>query len=393
MWEVEAGTSIEAFVRCFIKQALEDRQPIIYISFNKSPQSIVSEYFDGDYYGDFTLIDCFCYGKGKGDSAFLRFYDKGTSFKTILVKEPANIEQFTKILNEIEDKLPSGARYIFDSLTGIQTLWASEEKTFNFFNYMCPRLFDLQTIAYWILEKDAHSPQLKANIRHITQVALELYKRREKQLLKAIKLDRRTTREAFMPHYYEVLHHSVQIIPHKTSRLNIGDRIRDFRTRLNMSQKELSEKIGVTASFISQVESNQISPSLNTFVQIAEALGISASTLLAEHSPNKSWLITSEELTKNIFEKTEQYAVYCLAEFDKLSVYYITIDAQQKIKKHFFQHKKEDFVYIIKGEVSVTVGSETHLCKTSDCLILKDTAPSQWHNASDEVCELLLACA
>jgi hypothetical protein len=53
---------------------------------------------------------------------------------------------------------------------------------------MCPRLFDLDSVAYWILEKDAHSQKFKANIRHITQVVLELYRRKDNLFLKALKL-------------------------------------------------------------------------------------------------------------------------------------------------------------------------------------------------------------
>jgi hypothetical protein len=55
-------------------------------------------------------------------------------------------------------------------------IWGDENLTHKFFTYSCPRLYDLQTVAYWILEKDAHTASFKANLRHITQVAIELDK-------------------------------------------------------------------------------------------------------------------------------------------------------------------------------------------------------------------------
>jgi KaiC/GvpD/RAD55 family RecA-like ATPase len=204
VWEVDAGTSYEIFIQNFIRQSFEDTQKVIYISFNKSPQSTLNTL--GTYLNPnhFILIDCFTSGKGKNDNAFLKFYEKPTSIKIIRIDNPKDIEQFTRTLTSLEDSLPPGARYVFDSLTGIQDLWGDENSTYKFFTYMCPRLYDLDTVAYWILEKDAHGQKFKANLRHITQVVLDLYKRREMLYIKALKLEGRTNREAFKPHLYEI---------------------------------------------------------------------------------------------------------------------------------------------------------------------------------------------
>jgi hypothetical protein len=86
----------------------------------------------------------------------------------------------------------------------MQDLWSDENSTYKFFTYMCPRLYDLDTVAYWILDKEAHSQKFKANLRHITQVVIELYERREMLYMKALKLEGRHDREAFKPHIYEI---------------------------------------------------------------------------------------------------------------------------------------------------------------------------------------------
>ena len=163
------------------------------------------------------MLDCFTSGKGKSDRAFLKFYEtEHTNFPNIIkVNRPADISFVSETLNTIQDRLPEGARYIFDSLTGMQDLWGDENSTYKFFTYMCPRLYDLGTVAYWILEKEAHSQAFKANLRHITQVVLELYKKREKLYLKALKLEGRTSREAFKPHSYEIEDNSIFISTRK----------------------------------------------------------------------------------------------------------------------------------------------------------------------------------
>ncbi|MEW6570457.1 MAG: ATPase domain-containing protein [Nitrospirota bacterium] len=190
VWEVEAGTSYGAFVRNFVvEQSSSKEQHVIYVSFNHSPYSIFQQLGELQAKENFILFDCFTSGKGKNDRAFMKFYENSTNSAVIRVEKPADIEHFTRVLNSIEDTFSLGKRYIFDSLTGMQDLWGSEDSTYKFFTYMCPRLYDLGTVAYWILEKEAHSQAFKANLRHITQVVLDLYKRKDKLYMKALKLD------------------------------------------------------------------------------------------------------------------------------------------------------------------------------------------------------------
>ena len=204
VWEVEAGTSSELFTRHFIIQSFSENQDIIYVSFNKSPHSIFQQIGEIPSKENFILLDCFTSGKGKNDKAFLKFYEKGASDHVIKVDRPDDINHFTSVLNSIEYGKNPGKRYIFDSLTGMQDLWGDENSTYKFFTYMCPRLYDLGTVAYWILEKEAHSQAFKANLRHVTQVVLDLYIRKDKLFIKALKLDGRPSREAFKPHQYEI---------------------------------------------------------------------------------------------------------------------------------------------------------------------------------------------
>ena len=64
VWEVEAGTSPEIFIYRFIKQAFFDNQNVIYVSFNKSPQSILKQIGHISSGDKFKLLDCFPSGKG-----------------------------------------------------------------------------------------------------------------------------------------------------------------------------------------------------------------------------------------------------------------------------------------------------------------------------------------
>lgn len=397
VWEIEAGTSEDLFINKFINQSLEEKKDVIYVSFNRSPQSILLNQKITAHAGKLTILDCFTTGKGKSDRAFLKFYDTEhpSSPKVVKVNRPADIPLFSETVNAIQDGLPDGARYIFDSLTGMQDLWGNESSTYKFFTYMCPRLYDLRTIAYWVLEKEAHSQTFKANLRHITQVVLDLYKKKDKLFLKALKLEGRTDREAFKPHSYEIKENSIAITPiHKEPSFDIGGKIRDSRTKLGMSQKDLADKIGLTSSFISQVENNQISPSLNSFLQIVNALSLNPAVLLKDDKKRDDlgWLIRNDTVMKTPVVKEDGFALHAVMAGEKVSVFSAFMHPGATLDKHFVQNKKEEFIYVLKGKPTVTVSAREKKLDSGDALHLKDAFPSAWSNRSQEEVELLIVC-
>ena len=64
------------------------------------------------------------------------------------------------------------------------------------------------------------------------------------------------------------------------SELHFGDRMRAIREARGFSQKDLSEKIGVTPNYVSDYERNIHSPNIQMLEWICKALGVSASDLL-----------------------------------------------------------------------------------------------------------------
>ena len=61
----------------------------------------------------------------------------------------------------------------------------------------------------------------------------------------------------------------------------VGGRIQRARKRMGLSQTELSQKLGMTAKYISNIECGAKTPRLETFVDLANALQTDANTLLS----------------------------------------------------------------------------------------------------------------
>lgn len=126
------------------------------VYFNVSPTTLAKRFDRLPNLDNFTILDCFTSGKGKDAPLFAQFYEKeyiGFKGNVIKVGNPKDPAQFRLAIDQVKIKKGLEVRYIFDKLTGMQDIWGGEWATYKFFTYSCsrscPRLYDLQIVAYW----------------------------------------------------------------------------------------------------------------------------------------------------------------------------------------------------------------------------------------------------
>lgn len=94
---------------------------------------------------------------------------------------------------------------------------------------------------------------------------------------------------------------------------SIGQNIRKYRNAKKLRQEDLAEKTDLSVTYIGMIERGEKIPSLETFISIVNALGVSADMILADVIENgytvKNSLLDEkfEKLTKEDREKI--YAV------------------------------------------------------------------------------------
>ncbi len=60
----------------------------------------------------------------------------------------------------------------------------------------------------------------------------------------------------------------------------VGDNVRELRTLNALTQEELADKAGITATALSRIERNEAEPRPSTLRKLATALGVEPSTLI-----------------------------------------------------------------------------------------------------------------
>ena len=208
VWEVDSGAPIDKFMSSFVSACEAEGTPVVYVSFNRSPQTIFNTYGNLMSTGKFKLVDCFSSGKGNNDDVFLDFFNSDefeASCRPVHVQNPQDHVALQEALRTVGLEMSTNARYIFDSLTGMFDLWGDEETVLRFFGHFCPRLFDINTVAYWLLEKEAHSERFLAKLRHITQVVVEIAVSRGIRTLTLRKAVNRRCVDIGVPQWFRVV--------------------------------------------------------------------------------------------------------------------------------------------------------------------------------------------
>jgi transcriptional regulator with XRE-family HTH domain len=81
--------------------------------------------------------------------------------------------------------------------------------------------------------------------------------------------------------------------------MDFGNKIKQLRTLLGLTQEELANRCELTKSYISQLENNKTSPSLATLSLILEVLGTNFSDFFHEEAENKIVFNKEEQIKKS----------------------------------------------------------------------------------------------
>lgn len=399
LWYDDTGSLVWPFCFNLIQASQTQNKTLIYVSFDRSPRSLLEKLGPLAENPSLTILDCFTWGKGEGSDVFLKFYYEARPdwpCRIIRVDDPKRVSQVMDVIYGLISTSDEDVRLVFESITGMQELWGSEDQFLSFYAHSCPRLYELNTVAYWIIVKEAHSSKLRARINQIAQVAIELSIKRGTTFLNILKADRRGTENLHRPFKYWTKESAVSFEDEAgaSGKLEFGHRLKELRSKRGFSQGELARLVGVTPSTISQVESNLIYPSLPALVKMAEVLSVDVSSFFQKGAPAQKIVFSSADSLAiklpDIPGDVVTAHILTPVVFDaKVVLYLLEIKPGKRLSRHFFGHKGEEIGYLLSGRLEMTVSSTVHKMKTGNTVHLSAQSPSQWVNPGPGVARLL----
>ena len=173
-----------------------------------------------------------------------------------------------------------------------------------------------------------------------------------------------------------------------------GVRLKEIRTRLGLSQRQLARVSGVANATISQIEAGRLNPTVSMLKKVLDGIPISLSEFFADDDDSADRIFfRADELTE-----IADGGVSCLQVGANLGN-----NAVQLIKecyqpgagtgRHAITHEGEECGIILAGRLQVTVGDQTAILRAGDAYYFKSNQPHNFHNPGNEPCELISACS
>jgi len=400
IWHDDSGSLAMTFCLQFLRASLLEQAPLVYVSFDRSPKNLLDKLGSFAESQHLIILDGFTCGKGASSPIFMKFYEEPEPERPceiILIEKPREPGYVTETLYNLLENMQGTVRLIFESLTGMQEIWNGEEALLKFYSHSCPRLYELDTIAYWIMEKLAHSARLRAQINQIAQVAIDLSIKRGTTFLTVLKAEKRSFDELQKPHKYWTGDPGISFDSEKRARgqIDLGLRLKQLRSKRGLSQSELARLIGVTPSTISQVESNHIYPSLPALFKMAEVLFVEVSALFQGFGESeRRFIFPGAEAVDVSFSDLPEGTVLAKlltpVDFDrKGEPYLLEIPPHKRVPSHFFTHKGEEVGYVLSGKLLVQIEKATYTIRSGDVIYLDAEMPTEWKNLGSTAARLL----
>ncbi|MCR5232119.1 MAG: XRE family transcriptional regulator [Acholeplasmatales bacterium] len=146
--------------------------------------------------------------------------------------------------------------------------------------------------------------------------------------------------------------------------MNLGNKIKERRVLLQLTQQELANRCELTKGYISQLENDSVSPSLETLEIILDVLGITLSEFFKDEE-NTNIVFTKEEQYEKKFDGYQQTWLVPTAQEHQMEPIYIELNENGETF-HDYPHSGEEFGYVIDGEIKVIYGDKSFICKKGE---------------------------
>ena len=168
----------------------------------------------------------------------------------------------------------------------------------------------------------------------------------------------------------------------------IGRKIRELRMQRGMKLKELSQRVGVTASFLSQVERGVAVPSISSLKKISDAFGISITSFFGDDDKEEQKLAGEfspvvKKGQRKILHPTPGVTYHLLTRNlqGKIEFLLAIYEAGASTGSAPYTHRGEECALVLKGRLEIEIGSSTYLLEKDDSISFSCEIPHRIRNA------------
>jgi quercetin dioxygenase-like cupin family protein len=159
-----------------------------------------------------------------------------------------------------------------------------------------------------------------------------------------------------------------------------------------MSLRALGERTGFSASFLSQIENGQSSPSISSMEKIASALGVTLWQFFQVANVRQANIVRAENRSQLTLEwsKAEVDALGFLGDGSQFQAALVQIRPEGLSGNHARPSMNDEFVFVHEGSAILTLGETDQTLHKGDSVTIPSGVNRRWRNEGPDDVQLLI---
>jgi len=175
-----------------------------------------------------------------------------------------------------------------------------------------------------------------------------------------------------------------QDVKEELKELNLGQKIKTLRQRKGLSLQQMADKSSLSVPLLSQIESEVVAPPVATLLKISRALNVNIGYFFQEEESGKRAVIVRKNERKQVFRRIHEdpskvgyyYESLAYPKADKhMEPFQVQFEVKKKEDLIFFNHKGEEFVFLLEGQLECNYEDETFILDPGDSLYFDSGFP------------------
>src|SRR5919198_3166374 len=178
--------------------------------------------------------------------------------------------------------------------------------------------------------------------------------------------------------------------PDVATEVDVGERLRAIRRLRRCTLRTVSERSGLSESFLSQVERGRSSASIGSLRRIAVALGVTVADLFEPSGPPRPRVLRRDERPALAFGILGRKFLLTPRPLSQLEVFVGELDPEGSTGAEPYSHgDSEELFVVLTGRVRLELGGELHELESGDSIDYRSSTPHRISNLGDDVAEVM----
>ncbi len=162
--------------------------------------------------------------------------------------------------------------------------------------------------------------------------------------------------------------------------------IRRIRKAEKLTLADLSEKTGLSLSFLSQVERGLTNPSINSLRKIAAGIGCPLSTFFEEKASSNGAVVRKHQ--RKVLVNTESRLTYQLLSRSpdhRIELLLTMLEPGASNAESPLSHEGDEAALVLQGECWFELGEDSFSLKEGDSIYIAENTPHKFTNTGHAV--------